>query len=341
MKVKQIFFNLNGFIASALTAILIQACGQLSSKETKPIKIDGSSTVYPITQAVLKQYNQSKSVNPVKVEDNISGTRGGFKKFCDGQTDINAASRPILAEEMKACSKAQVRYIELPIAFDAITIVINNQNNWAETITTEQLKTMWQPQAQGKIEKWNQVLSSWPDKPLNLFGPGKDSGTYDYFTEAITGQIDNSRTDYVFSEDDEALVNGVIQDPNALGYFGYAYYEHNKDKIKAVAIDSGKGPVLPSKETVEKAEYQPLSRPLFIYINAKAAQDNPALEAFIEFYLQKAPEIVNDVGYIPLTEEGYHLASIHFQRFKVGTVFDGKAEFNLTIGELLRKQAKF
>lgn len=323
-------------------AFLLQACGQQA--EVKPIKIDGSSTVYPITEAVVKAYK----ANPLKqngsnleVQANFSGTGGGFRKFCEGATDINGASRPISREEMAVCNRAEVRYIELPIAFDAITVVVNPKNNWVESITVEELKQMWQPAAQGKIVKWNQVRSSWTDKPLNLFGPGKDSGTFDYFTEAIIGKGKGSRTDYVFSEDDDALVNGISQDPNALGYFGFIYYERNQDKLKALAIDNGSGPVLPSRKTVENAQYQPLTRPLFIYVNAKKAQENPALEDFVEFYLEKAPDLVVQVGYIPLPAEGYHLAKIHFQRFKVGTVFGGKSEFNLTIGELLRKQAEF
>lgn len=331
------------FVLLAGAAFFLQACGQQA--EIKPIKIDGSSTVYPITEAIVKAYKanppKKKNGSKLDVQANFSGTGGGFRKFCQGATDINGASRPISREEMEVCNRAEVRYIELPVAFDALTVAVNRNNNWAESVTVGELKQMWQPAAQGKIVKWNQVRPSWPDQPLNLFGPGKDSGSFDYFTEAIVGQEKASREDYVFSEDDEALVNGISQDPNALGYFGYAYYERNQDKLKAVAIDNGSGAVLPSRETVENARYQPLTRPLFIYVNAKRAQENPALEEFVEYYLEKAPELVSQVGYIPLPEEGYHLAKIHFQRFKVGTVFAGKSEFNLTIGELLRKQAEF
>lgn len=325
----------------SISAILLQSCSQVSSENTKPIKIDGSSTVYPITQAILEKHNQIQSSKPVQIEGAVSGTTTGFEKFCAGETDINAASRPILTEEMQACDRSQVRYIELPIAFDAITVVVNKQNTWTDSITVEELKNMWQSEATGKITKWNQVQSTWPDSPLNLFGPGQESGTFDYFTEAINGAIGNSRTDYVDSENDQTIVNGVSQDPNALGYFGYAYYEKNQDKLKALGIDSGQGPVLPSVETVKNAQYKPLARPLFIYINAKAAQDNPALEEFVEFYLENAPIVVGEIGYIPLSEEGYHLAAIHFQRFKVGSVFDGRSEISLTLEELLRKQAKF
>jgi phosphate transport system substrate-binding protein len=333
--------KLKTLLVTLATAVLLPACAQVSSQEQPPIKIDGSSTVAPITQAVVEQLKAEKPNQDVKVEANISGTRGGFQQFCAGETDINAASRPILREEMEACNQKEVRYVELPIAFDALTVVVNPKNTWVDSLKVEELKTIWQPEAEGKIKNWKQVRPSFPNNPLTLYGPGKDSGTFDYFTEAIVGQEDASRQDYVFSENDDVLVNGVSQDPNALGYFGYAYYEKNADKLKAVPIDSGKGAILPSRETVETAQYQPLTRPLFIYVNAKKAQDNPALEQFVEYYLEKAPALVSQVGYIPLPEEGYHLGQIHFQRLKVGTVFGGKSKFNLTIGELLRKQAQF
>jgi phosphate transport system substrate-binding protein len=241
---------------------------------------------------------------------------------------------------MQACDRAGIHFYELPIGFDALTVVVNPNNTWANELTVPELKKMWEPAAQGKITNWQQIRASYPDKPLWLFGPGRDSGTFDYFNGVIVGQ-DVSRTDYVASENDNTLVQAVRQDPNALGYFGFAYYEANQNQLKAVAIDSGKGGILPSRQTVEKAQYQLLSRPLFIYVNYKSAQDQPGIAAFVQFYLQNAGRLVNSVGYVPLPEDGYHIANVHFMDGKVGTVFQGKPQANLTIGELLRQQKAF
>ena len=234
-----------------------------------------------------------------------------------------------------------MRYIELPIAFDALTVAVHPQNTWANNITIAELKKIWSPSAQGKITRWKQVRSSWPDRPLKLYGAGKDSGTFDYFTEAVVGTPRASRSDYTASEDDDVLVQEVSKDPNALGYFGFAYYEANLNKLKAVAVNNNKEAVLPSRQTVEKAQYQPLSRPLFIYVNVEAAQTKPAVKNFVDFYIKKAPTSVSSVGYVPIPAEAYHLDYVHFNRGKVGTVFAGEAQINLTISELLRKQAKF
>lgn len=304
------------------------------------IKIDGSSTVFPITDAIAKEFNKTKQ-NKADVQVAFSGTSGGFKKFCAGETDISNASRPINAAEMKACDANGIRFVELPIGFDALTVAVNPQNTWAQDITREELKKLWEPAAEKQITKWNQIRPSWPDRPINLYGAGKDSGTFDYFTEATVGQPKASRNDYTASEDDNVLVQGVANDPNALGYFGFGYFEDNQDKLKALAIDNGKGAILPSRETVEKAQYQPLARPLFIYVNVRANQQKSELREFVKFYLNNAKRIVETANYIPLPEEGYHIAKIHFESGKVGTVFDGKAELNLTIGELLRKEKKF
>lgn len=242
---------------------------------------------------------------------------------------------------MAACNQNKVRYFELPIAYDALTVAVHPQNTWAKDITVAELKKLWEPAAQGKITKWNQIRSSWPDRPIKLYGAGQQSGTFDYFTQAIVGKTGASRSDYVASEDDNVLVKGISKDPNALGYFGYAYYEANREQLKALAIDSGKGPVIPSRQTVEKAQYQPLSRPLFIYVNFSSMQRKPGVKKFVDYYIQQAPNLVNSVGYIPLPDEGYHLDYVHFNRGKIGTVFEGEAVLNLTIGELLRREAKF
>jgi phosphate transport system substrate-binding protein len=325
-----------GIASTSMLVVLSKADSQKNSS----IKIDGSSTVYPITQAIAQEFKTSNK-EPVDLSVNFSGTSGGFKKFCAGETDISDASRPIQIKEMEACKQAGVAYIELPIAFDALTVVTNPQNDWLKSLTTADLKKIWEPAAEKKVTLWNQINPDFPNLAIALFAPGKDSGTFDYFTEAIVGEIDSSRTDYTASEDDNFLVKKVSQNPNALGYFGLAYYESRAKDLKAVAIDSGKGAVLPSRQTVEAGQYQPLSRPLFIYVNSSAAQKKPVLRQFVEFYLEKAPQIVSSVGYVPLPEDSYYLTKIHFQRGKVGTVFDGKSEFNLTIGELLRKQATF
>ena len=340
IKTKQLAFLLKNLGLGIAVAISVAACGQTEPERDLSIDIDGSSTVYPITQKVVQEFKATEA-ETVDIEVDFSGTGGGFKKFCAGQTDINNASRPISTAEMTTCKEAGVAYIELPIAFDAVTVVVNPSNNWVDSLTIQDLAKIWSARAEGKITRWNQVRPDFPARPLNLFAPGEDSGTFDYFNEAVIGQEATSRKDYVSSEDDTILVQGVKQDPNALGYFGLAYYEARQEEMKAVAIDNGKGAVLPTRETVEAGEYQPLSRPLFIYVNSSAAQKNLALKEFVEFYLEQAPEIVSQVGYVPLPEEGYLLTQIHFQRGKVGTVFDGDSVFNLTIGELLRQQASF
>jgi phosphate transport system substrate-binding protein len=305
------------------------------------IQVDGSSTVFPITEIVAKAYQQTKATKSTPIDVKFSGTGGGFKKFCAGETDVNNASRPITKLEIEACGKTGVRFLELPIGFDALTLVVNSQNSWAKDLTVDELKKIWSPEAQGKITNWQQVRAGFPDRPLKLFGPGQASGTFDYFTEVTTGQSKASRTDYTASEDDEVLVSGVEKEVNALGYFGFAYYEKHQNRLRAVAIDSGKGPVLPARETVEKSTYQPYARPLFIYVNMTAAQKKPELRAFVEFYLKNAQDLVTTVGYIPLPSEAYKLAHTHFYTGKVGTVFDGEPQPNLTINELMRKQATF
>lgn len=326
--------------SSSQTQQLLKTTEVANSEKIAKVTVDGSSTVYPITQAIAKEF-QANSENNTQVQVNFSGTSGGFEKFCAGKIDINNASRPISQAEMAACNKNNVRYIELPIAFDALTVVVNPQNNWAKDITIAELKKIWQPEAEGKITRWNQVRANWPDRPLNLYGAGKQSGTFDYFTEAVTGKAKASRNDYTASEDDEVLADGISKDPNALGYFGYAYYEEHKNKLKVLAVDSGKGAIVPSRVTVEKSQYQPLSRPLFIYVNPWSAQHKSAVYQFVDFYVKQAAKTVPAVGYVPLPNEAYHIDYVHLNQGKAGTVFGGKAQLDLTISELLRKQKQF
>ena len=304
------------------------------------VKVDGSSTVYPITEAVAEEFQKAKK-NAIKVTVGISGTGGGFKKFCRGEIDIANASRPILKKEMADCKAAGVEYIELPVAFDALTVVMNPKNAFLKELTVEQLKAIWEPAAQGKITKWNQVTPAWPDAPIKLFGAGSDSGTFDYFTEAIVGKAKSSRGDYTASEDDNILVQGVSRDVNAIGYFGYAYYAENTGKLKAVPIveKAGKPAVLPSEESVIKGTYQPLSRPIFVYINPKSL-DTPEVREFVEFYMKNASKLSKEVKYVPLPAKAYTVNMEHVDKKKTGTVFGGTAEVGITIEELQKREAR-
>jgi phosphate transport system substrate-binding protein len=324
---------------SKILAIAILLTG-LKAQAAEVIKIDGSSTVYPITEAVAEEFQKAKG-GSVKVTVGISGTGGGFKKFCRGETDISDASRPIQKKEMDSCYiEGGVKFIEIPVAYDALTVVVNPANTWAATMTVADLKKIWAPEAQGQILKWNQVRPEWPDQPIKLYGPGADSGTFDYFTEAVVGKAKSSRGDYTASEDDNVLVQGVVNDKNALGYFGFAYYVENQGRLKAAAIDGGKGPVNPSPQTVESGTYAPLSRPIFIYVNAKSIE-KPEVKEFVEFYLKNAPTLVKQVKYVPLPAEAYAAALRNFQAKKLGTVFGGKSEVGLKIQDLLAKEAKY
>ncbi len=276
------------------------------------IKVDGSSTVFPITEAVSEEFQASGG--GAKVMVGISGTGGGFKRFCRGETDISDASRPIKAKEIDACKEANIEYVELAIAYDGLSVVVNPKNTWVDYLTVAELKKMWEPAAQGTVTKWSQIRSSFPDKELKLFGAGTDSGTFDYFTEVINGKASASRGDYTASEDDNVLVEGVSSEDSAIGYFGLAYFEANKDKLKDVPIDNGKGPVAPSLKTVMDGSYSPLSRPLFIYVNSKAVQ-REAVRKFVEFYIKNAPALVEEVGYIPMRSEEYEQTLQKFRAF--------------------------
>jgi len=330
------------FIFAVLTSmfsVLFLAIGTtLSWSQGKVIKIDGSSTVYPITEAVAEEFQKAKR-GAIKVTVGISGTGGGFKKFCRGETDISNASRPIVKKEIEACKEAGIDYIELPIAYDGIAVMVNPKNNWVTSMSPGDLKKIWEPPAEKRITKWNQVNPKWPDIPLNLYGPGVDSGTFDYFTEAIVGKSRSSRGDFTASEDDNVLVQGIATDRGSLGFFGYAYYAENTDKLKIVAIDAGKGPITPSEKTIMDGTYQPLSRPIFIYINRKSAE-RPEVKEFVEFYLKNASKLVKQVKYVPLPERAYKLAEEKFAKRIAGTVFGGEAKIGIKIEELLKLEEK-
>lgn len=308
--------------------------------ESAVIKVDGSSTVFPITEAVAEEFQKQTAV---KVTVGISGTGGGFKKFVRGEIDISNGSRPILKEEMDQARANGIEYIELPIAFDALTVVINNQNTWVTSMTVAELKKIWEPGAQGKITHWNQVRPEWPNEKIALFGAGADSGTFDYFTEAIVGKAKSSRGDYTASEDDNVLVQGVEGNKYALGYLPYAYFAPHSSRMKAVGIEWEKnkvtGPVMPSPENVLAGTYNPLSRPLFIYISRKSL-DKPAVKEFADFYLKHVAVLAKEVKYLPLPETAYQMATERLRTMQTGTGFGGVPEVGLPVEEILKRPPK-
>lgn len=327
-------------ILMSAVALLAVSCGQSGKKATTEIKIDGSSTVYPVTEAVAEEFRKAQP--EVQITVGVSGTGGGFKKFQRSEIDIADASRPIKDEEAALCKEANIEFIELPVAYDGLAIVINKENTFVDYLTVAELKKMWEPEAQGKIKTWSQIRAGWPNTPLNLYGAGVSSGTYDYFTEAINGKSKASRGDYTASEDDNVLVQGVSADKGALGYFGLAYFEENKDKLKLVPIndekdENGAGAILPTLETVVNGTYQPLARPEFIYVNAKAAE-RPEVVAFIEFYLANAPKLVKETGAVPLPQEAYDFALLRFQKKVTGSLFTGKSAVGVNMVELLKME---
>ncbi len=301
-------------LSPLLTVVLSIAA--FAAEKAKIIEIDGSSTVYPITEAVAEEFQ--KLYRDVRVVVGISGTGGGFKRFGAGETDISDASRPIKQKEADVCKKNSIEYVELAVAYDGLAVMVNPENKWVDFLTVAELKKMWEPNSQGIITKWSQIRPGFPDKEIRLFGPGTDSGTFDYFTEAICGKSGASRGDFTASEDDNVLVQGIASDELALGYFGLAYYEHNKDKLKIVPVDdgidsNGKGTIVPTLETVRNGTYQPLSRPLFIYVSVKSTQKKE-IRDFVKFYLKNAPELSKEVGYIPLPDEMYKTSLEKFHK---------------------------
>jgi phosphate transport system substrate-binding protein len=328
---------MNRFKAYAAVAAVLGGIAAAPLATAQVVKVDGSSTVFPVTEAVAEDFQKAKK-GAVKVTVGISGTGGGFKKFCRGETDVSNASRPILKSEMEDCKKVGVEYIELPVAFDALTVMVNPKNSFIKSMTVEELKKIWEPGAQGKITRWSQVNPAWPDAPLKLFGAGADSGTFDYFTEAIVGKAKSSRGDFTASEDDNVLVQGISRDVNALGYFGYAYYAENKDKLKAVPIveKAGKPAVEPSEKSVLDGSYQPLSRPIFIYVNAKSL-GKPEVKEFVDFYLKHGAKLAKEVKYVPLPDRIYAAGQERLSKMQKGTVFAGHADVGVRIDDLFSR----
>jgi len=305
------------------------------------VKLDGSSTVFPISEAVAEEFQRGN--RQVRITVGTSGTGGGFQKFCAGEIDIADASRPIKEAEIAACRDGRVEYVELPIAYDGLAIVVNPRNTWATTITVEELKRLWQPEAQAQIARWSQVRAGWPDREIHLYGAGVDSGTYDYFTEAIVGRQHASRGDYTSSEDDNVLVQGIANDELALGFFGLAYYQENRQRLRLVPVDDGNaengaGPIAPTPQTVQNGTYQPLSRPLFVYVS-KRALERPEVTSFVRFYLQNAPRLTAEVGYIALPPRAYQLAQARADNRRVGSVFAGQgSQVGVSIEQLLSRE---
>ena len=311
---KQNFLNFNAIL---LSLILIGCSSNSNNSDNSSslsgdIKIDGSSTVYPVTEAVAEEF---RAVEPnVRVTVGVSGTGGGFKKFSRGETNISNASRPIKDKEAKVCDENNISYLGLSVAYDGLAVIINPENDWVDFFTVEELNKIWHPDAQNNIKYWSQIRDGWPKEEIHLFGPGTASGTYDYFAEVICGKKVGTRGDYTASEDDHVLVQGVATDKYGLGFFGLAYYEENKNKLKLVGVDNGSGSILPSMETVSNGTYAPLSRPIFIYAN-NSAKEREEVKEFISFYLKNAKNLVADVGYIPLTDEEYDLEINKFNEF--------------------------
>jgi phosphate transport system substrate-binding protein len=333
-------FSFKAFIIAVIAIVILSSQQLYADQLTGMVRIDGSSTVYPITEAVVEEF---RALQPkIKVTVGISGTGGGMKKFFAQEVDIANASRPIKSVELAEVQKNNIEFIELPVAYDALTVVVNAKNTWADSITVQELKKIWEPEAQGKILKWSQVREGWPDKPIKLFGAGVDSGTYDYFTEAIVGKEHSSRGDFTSSEDDNVLVQGITNDLYALGFFGMAYFEENKTKLKALKVDddnaaNGAGPQAATRENVITGIYAPLARPLFVYVN-KQSLKRPEIAALMNFYLESVATLVGEVGYVPLAEPTYVLVRQRLAEQKAGTIYAGSVgHVGVALEELLRK----
>ena len=334
----QVSFHVTMLCAGCVALAGLAGCGGGTS--SPPIRIDGSSTVYKISQAAAEEFSNVEPDSDISVK--YAGTGGGFKSFVKGELDICDASRPITEKEMAACKENGVEYIELPICFDALTIAVNAKNDWATDITTAELKKLWEPEATGKIMTWNQVREGWPNEKITLFGAGTDSGTFEYFTEAIVERKNASRSDYTASENDNVILQGIEGDVHALGYVPYAYFEPRQKTLKALKIDWDKdeaGPIAPSPENVVSGTYNPLSRPLFIYVNRKST-DRPEVKSFVKYYLTNGKKLAQEVKYIPLPDDVYPQVLERFTKMQVGTGFGGEAAIGLPLGEILKRELK-
>ena len=323
------------WLSFALVSLLPPVVAQTAAPSS--LRIGGSSTVFPVMKAAIESYQKAGANRQVRFELKETGTSAGFRQFCSGQLFLANASRPISAKELKACAAKGVRFLELPIGFDAITVVVNPKNTWATRITTSELSRLWSRAAAGKVTRWNQVNLDWPDRPIRLCGPGKDSGTFDYFNKAINGNEDNSRADVFTSENDNDLVTCVAGNPDALGYFGYAYFQANAKRLKALSIVGSKGPVYPSMQAVQKESYVPLSRPLFVYVNDQALRNQPELRKFVAYTIQNGLKLVKQVGYIPLSASTYRLVETKLYRHVLGTAFGGDLPVGLSAGQALQR----
>ena len=325
-------------LTSAAVLATVFGMSAAGAQDVPTVSVDGSSTVFPISEAMAEEF-QLEQEGATRVTVGVSGTGGGFKKFCRGEIDIAGASRPIRSDEMELCTENGIEFIEMPVAIDALATIVNPNNDFAECMTVAELKKLWEPAAQGTVTRWSQLREGWPDEEIALFGAGTDSGTYDYYTFAIVGEEHSSRGDYTATEDDNITIQGVAGDENALGFLGLAYVTENEGVVKPVAIQQENGEcVLPSVETATDASYQPLTRPIFYYVSKAAADEKPHVQAFVSFIFdpENQEALVSEVGYVPLPAEAAEGAMAKFESRATGTFFEGGSKVGVRIQDLVQ-----